>query len=112
MLELYKKENSARLIFVHKVTRKNILTAKITQTTVDHVSVHSPTVLINNLHAQQTRVVPVVLSPYCTVQSSVYMQLSITHMSTSIYRNTLSISRRTRISGTRVQQIWGKMIDR
>ena len=34
MLELYKKENSARLIFVHKVTRENILTAKITQTTV------------------------------------------------------------------------------
>ena len=29
-----KKENSARLIFVHKATRENILTAKITQTTV------------------------------------------------------------------------------
>ena len=27
-------ENSARLIFAHKVTRENILTAKITQTTV------------------------------------------------------------------------------
>ena len=34
MLELYKKENSARLIFTHKATRENILTAKITQTTV------------------------------------------------------------------------------
>ena len=29
-----KKENSARLIFAHKATRENILTAKITQTTV------------------------------------------------------------------------------
>ena len=29
-----KKENSARLIFAHKSTHKNILTAKITQTTV------------------------------------------------------------------------------
>ena len=29
-----KKENSARLIFAHKATRKNILTVKITQTTV------------------------------------------------------------------------------
>ena len=28
------KENSARLIFAHKATRENILTAKITQTTV------------------------------------------------------------------------------
>ena len=34
MLELYKKENSVRLIFAHKATRENILTAKITQTTV------------------------------------------------------------------------------
>ena len=31
-----KNENSARLIFVHKVTRENILTAKITQTMVVH----------------------------------------------------------------------------
>ena len=29
-----KKENSACLIFAHKATRENILTAKITQTTV------------------------------------------------------------------------------
>ena len=29
-----RKKNSARLIFTHKVTRKNILTAKITPTTV------------------------------------------------------------------------------
>ena len=29
-----KKENSVRLIFAHKATSKNILTAKITQTTV------------------------------------------------------------------------------
>ena len=29
-----KKENSARLIFTHKAARENILTAKITQTTV------------------------------------------------------------------------------
>ena len=29
-----KKENSARLIFVHKATRENIFTTKITQTTV------------------------------------------------------------------------------
>ena len=29
-----KKENSTRLIFAHKATRENILTAKITQTTV------------------------------------------------------------------------------
>ena len=34
MLELYKKENSARLIFAHKATHENILTAIITQTTV------------------------------------------------------------------------------
>ena len=39
MLELYKKENSACLIFAHKATRKNILTAKITQTTVWKITI-------------------------------------------------------------------------
>ena len=33
-----KKENSACLIFAHKATRENILTAKITQTTVWHLT--------------------------------------------------------------------------
>ena len=35
-----KKENSARLIFMHKATHVNILTAKITQTTIIHIHVH------------------------------------------------------------------------
>ena len=33
-----KKENFARLIFAHKGTRENILTAKITQTTVYQIT--------------------------------------------------------------------------
>ena len=37
MLKLYKKENSVHLIFAHKATRENILTAKITQTTVSNI---------------------------------------------------------------------------
>ena len=35
MCSYIRKENSTRLIFMHKATRENILTTKITQTTVD-----------------------------------------------------------------------------
>ena len=37
-----KKENSSRLIFAHMATRENILTAKITQTTILCLSVREP----------------------------------------------------------------------
>ena len=57
-----KKENSVRLIFAHKATSENILTAKITQTTVS-------TFPRLRLHPgdKDTAEFQVVLQGYCSV---------------------------------------------